>query len=572
MTRNRKRKHRSSAKRRFSILLGLCLVAAGAYFTVTEILPNPLHEKPDWKGMDKPVFVKGKLLDQSADGSGEQLRLPLQVLQEGIDPNIRYEKGTQSIILTTPVQVMHLQTGETKAQLNNKQIQLRFAPEEKNGVPYMPIQPLKELYGITFHEDPNTGAILLMRAGDTVQMGEVVGEPDSKTALRKGPSKHERILADMPGGTSLRIWGSDDSWYFAQMDNGYAGYVPKTKVTLGEKKTVPDVPQPPTQAERSWQGKPVNLAWEAVYKKKPDPSVIDQLSGVNVVSPTWFSIIDKEGNVRSKADTAYVEKAHEQGIDVWGLLDNSFDPDITSSAMATYETRLNAINQTIQFAKMYHLDGINLDFENVKTKDGENVSQFVRELKPLARAMGLIVSVDVTPKSGSEMWSRFLDRRSLGETADFVVLMAYDEHWASSPKAGSVSSLPWAEDAVRKILEEDDVPPEKLILAVPLYTRIWSEEIKDGKTKVSSKAVGMKTVKDIIAEKKLKPQYLDDIKQNYVEYTEDGVLKKIWIEDKTSLAERVKLAKELELGGVAAWTRSFGTQDAWEVLKDISSK
>lgn len=570
MTRSRRRGRRSSAKRRFAVVLGLCLIAAGAYITVTQILPNPLHAKPDWKGLDKPIFVKGELLDEGAAGSGEQLKLPLSVLQETIDPNIRYEKGTQSLILTTPEQVMHLQTGETEAQLNNKQVQLRFAPEEKNGMLYMPVQPLKELYGIDFHEDPNTGAVLLMKAGDTIQMGSVKGAADSKTPMRKGASKHEPILADMPGGTAVRVWNAEESWYFVQMDNGYAGYVPKSKITIGAKKKIEAVTEEATPAQRSWKGKPVNLAWEAVYQKKPDPSVIDQLSGVNVVSPTWFSIIDGQGNVRSNADTTYVTKAHAKGMEVWGLLNNSFDPEITTNAMATYETRLNTINQTLQFAKMYHLDGINLDFENVKTKDGENVSQFVRELKPLARAMGLIVSVDVTPKSGSEMWSRFLDRRSLGETADFIVLMAYDEHWASSPTAGSVSSLPWTEAAVRKILDEDAVPPEKLILAVPLYTRIWSEEVKDGKTKISSKAVGMKTVNDILTEKKLKPKYLDDVKQNYVEYTEDGVLKKIWIEDQTSLKERVKLAKELNLGGVAAWTRSFGTEEAWNVLKSIS--
>lgn len=570
MSRSRRRR-RPTAKRRLAVFLGLCLIAAGAYLTVTEVLPNPMHEKPDWRGMDKPIFVEGKLLDQPAEGAGEQLKLPLPVLQESIDPNIRYEKGTQSLILTTPAKVMHLQAGEKEARLNNRQVQLRFAPEEENGLLYAPIHPLKELYGITVHEDPNTGAVLLMRAGDTVQMGKVAGDAGSKTALRRGPSKHEPILADMAGGTTLRVWGSEESWYFVQMDNGYAGYVPKSKVALGEKKTVEAVQEQPTQAERNWAGKKVNLAWEAVYQKKPDPAVIDQMTGVNVVSPTWFSIIDGEGNVRSNADIAYVQKAHARGMEVWGLLSNSFDPEITASAMATYETRSNAINQILELAKTYHLDGINLDFENVKTEDGENVSQFVRELKPLARAEGLILSVDVTPKSGSEMWSRFLDRRSLGEAADFIILMAYDEHWASSPKAGSVSSLPWTESAVRKILEEDEVPPEKLVLAVPLYTRIWSEEAKDGKTKVSSKAVGMKTVKEILAEKKLKPKYLEDVQQNYVEYTEDGVLKKIWIEDKTSLGARVKLAKELKLAGVAAWTRSFGTEEAWNTLKDISS-
>ncbi|WP_244364178.1 glycosyl hydrolase family 18 protein [Paenibacillus cellulositrophicus] len=565
----RRRRRRPSAGRRFTIFLGLCLIIAGAYLTVTEILPNPLHEKPDWRGMDKPIFVEGKLQEEPAEGAGEQLMLPLPVLQKVVDPTIRYESGTQSIILTTPVRVMRLQTGQKKAQLNNKPVELRFAPEEKDGVPYMPIQPLKELYGVNIHEDAATGAVILMKAGDTIQMGTAKGQPDDKVKLRKEDSIHSPILADMKGGTPLRIWDSEGSWYFAQMDNGYSGYVRKDEVSLGDTKTIEIPPIPPTRAERSWKGKPVNLAWEAVYQNKPDPAVLDGLDGINVVSPTWFSIIDGKGNVRSNADMAYVNKAHARKMEVWGLINNSFDADITTSAMATYETRLNTMSQLLELAQMYHLDGINIDFENVKTKDGPNITQFVRELKPLAQDRGLILSVDVTPKSSSELWSKFLDRSALSEAADFIMLMAYDEHWASSPEAGSVSSLPWAEAAARKILDEDDVPPQKLILAVPLYTRIWSEASKNGKVEVSSKAVGMKTVKDILAEKKLKPKYLEDVKQHYVEYKEDGVLKKIWIEDAVSLQARVDLAKSLKLGGVAAWTRSFGTEDAWKVLKGI---
>ncbi|GAB6992452.1 glycosyl hydrolase family 18 protein [Paenibacillus pini] len=572
---NRKRQRlRSSAGRRFTIWFTICLVfTLAGYLIVTQVLPNSNHETPNWKGLSKPIFVKGKMLEQPADGSAEQLKLPLPILQETVDPNIRYEEGTKSVILTTLRQLMHLQTGQTNAELNNKPIKLRFAPEELQGTLYLPVQPIKELYGIATHENETTGAVLLMKAGDIIQMGTVSsGEDNDKIALRKGASIHEPIFADMPKGTKLYIWDTQGEWYFAQMDNGYAGYVQKKDITLGEKKTIDAPPNPQTPAQRSWEGKPVNLAWEAVYQRKPDTSVIDQISGINVVSPTWFSVIDGKGNVHSQADTAYVTKAHSRNIDVWGLLNNSFDPDITTNAMATYETRLNIMEQMLQFAELYKLDGINIDFENVKTKDGPNISQFVREMKPLAQAQGLILSVDVTPKSNSEMWSRFLDRRSLAEAADYIMLMAYDEHWAASPKAGSVASLPWTEAAIRKVLDEDQVPPEKLVLAVPLYTRIWSEENKDGKVKVSSKAVGMKTVSDILATRKLKPQFMDDVQQNYVEYTEDGVLKKIWIEDATSLKARVDLAKSMNLGGIAAWTRSMGTVEAWNVLKEISVK
>lgn len=288
-----------------------------------------------------------------------------------------------------------------------------------------------------------------------------------------------------------------------------------------------------------------------------------------MVSPTWFEIVDVQGNVRSKADKAYVQWAHKQDMEVWALLSNSFDADLTTEALASYEKRMNTIVQMLEFADLYDLDGINIDFENVYTKDGENVTQFMRELKPMAQAKNLIVSIDVTPKSKSEMWSLFLDRRALGTVVDFMMVMAYDEHWASSPKSGSVSSLPWVESSISRIIEEDEVPAEKLILGVPLYTRIWSETTEKGKTKVSSKAVSMNAVQEILTEKKLTPKLDKDAGQNYVEYKEDGILRKIWIEDKLSLQGRVKLAKSFGLGGVASWTRSLGNQEAWETLQTI---
>jgi spore germination protein len=328
-------------------------------------------------------------------------------------------------------------------------------------------------------------------------------------------------------------------------------------------------PVAPTRAERSWKGKPVNMFWEAVYERKPNPAKFADLPGINVVSPTWFSIIDVNGNVRSQADSAYVDWAHTQGMEVWGLLSNSFEADLTTEALSTYDRRMNTIVQMLKYADLYNLDGINIDFENVYTKDGPNVTQFMRELKPMAQSRNLIVSIDVTPKSNSEMWSLFLDRRALGAVSDFLIVMAYDEHWAASPVAGSVASLPWVKNSINRIIEEDEVPAEKLILGIPLYTRIWTEKTEKGETKVSSKAVSMNAVQEILAEKKLTPVLDKEAGQNYVEYKEEDVLRKIWIEDKVSLAARVELAQSFGLGGVASWNRSFANPEAWEALKAI---
>jgi spore germination protein YaaH len=226
------------------------------------------------------------------------------------------------------------------------------------------------------------------------------------------------------------------------------------------------------------------------------------------------------------------------------------------------------IQQLLVFAETYHLQGINIDFENVRTSDKANLVQFVRELTPLLHEQGLVVSIDVTPKSNSELWSLFLDREALGRTVDYMMVMAYDEHWATSPEAGSVASLGWTENAVKRIIEEDGVPSNKIILSMPLYTRIWTGQ--DGEVK--SKAVGMDKVKDIIATKKLTPKFDQASGQNYVEYKEDSVLNRIWIEDATSIQSRVKLMHDLDLAGVATWNRSFQTASIWPIIDEAINK
>ncbi|WP_239004860.1 glycosyl hydrolase family 18 protein [Paenibacillus tepidiphilus] len=562
-------KKRGSRFRRFVLL---AVIAAAVYWVVFYVLPNRSHIDPDWRGLEQPVFVGGKLTGYSASGTGDSLLLPLPLLQGYVDEAIRYEEETKSVILTTASELLYMQENTTEASLNNQPLQLRLAPEEQDGVTYLPADTLKELYGFEIHEDTLTGAVLLMTAGESVPLGKVKGEAGDRTrALRNEPSIHAPIVADMPPGDVVRVWNSDFvDWLYVQMDSGYAGYVKAGDILSAGTKTVEPQESEPTRAERSWKGKPVNMFWEAVYENKPNPSKFGELPGVNVTSPTWFSIVDTNGNVRAKADKAYVDWAHQRGMEVWGLLSNSFEADLTTEALSTYDRRMNTIVQMLEYADLYDLDGINIDFENVYTKDGPNVTQFMRELKPMAQAKNLIVSIDVTPKSNSEMWSLFLDRRALGEVVDFMMVMAYDEHWASSPTAGSVASLPWVENSVSRIIEEDGVPAEKLVLGVPLYTRIWSETTENGETKVSSKAVSMNAVQEIISEKKLIPKLDAEAGQHYVEYKEEGVLRKIWIEDKLSLDVRVALAKEYGLGGVAAWNRSFGNAEAWEALQKIT--
>lgn len=547
-------------------LAGLLIVVAAVYAVVFYVLPNPLHVDPEWKGKDKPIFMQGKYTGYSASGTGESLMLPMQLLQKEVDSTIRYESETKSVILTTDSKLLYMQADNKAASLNNKPIQLRLAPVQSGDITFLPADSLKNLYGLDIQENKDSGAVLLMTAGESVSLGTV---SDNKAALRTEPTIHAPAVADMARGTAVKIWVVQGNWLFVQMDNGYAGYVQASAIAKKGTKTVEMKKDNPTRAESSWEGKAVNLTWEAVYNNNPDTSSIGKLTGVNVVSPTWFKIVDSQGNVRSQGDQSYVTWAHGQGMEVWGLLSNSFDADLTTGALSTYENRMRTIGQMMEYADLYNLDGINIDFENVYTEDGDNLTQFIRELKPMAQAKNLILSIDVTPKSNSEMWSVFFDRRALGSLVDFMIVMAYDEHWASSPESGSVASLSWSQNAIERILNEDEVPANKLVLGVPLYTRIWTEQTVDGETKVSSKAAGIDDVADIIRSKKLTPVFSKSTGQHYVEYKEGGVLRKIWIEDKTSLESRVKLAKSLKLAGIASWNRSFAGEGTWKALNGI---
>lgn len=565
--RRRQRRRRSGRK---SVLLGIILIAAGLWWVVMDLLPNSTHTEPDWRGMKQPIFVQGNMMDYPAIGSGEDLKLPLPVLQEAVDSHIRYEKETKSVILTTASTVARMELGSNKGKWNGKNTSFSKAPEQVNGVVYVPIAPLKKAYGITVHQDGENSAVILMNAGDRITLAQALPSKSGETvALRESPSVKSPILMDMPQGERLRVWGEEQGWYFVQTDTGFTGYVKTDQTESQGKKQVEVLPVPVSRAESDWKGKSVNLVWEAVYSRKPDPKAIGKLPGINVVSPTWFSVVDGEGTIDSKADPEYVQWAHGQKMEVWGLLSNSFDPDITTSFLSTFDTRSRAIGQILEYAERYKLDGINIDFENVYTKDKENLVQFMREMKPLAQQKGLIISIDVTPKSNSEMWSAFLDRRELALAVDYMIVMSYDEHWASSPKAGSVSSLSWSRRTMERIIEEDNVPSSKLILGVPMYTRIWTEQGENGGGKVSSTAVGMDKVRKLILEKKLEPQFDEAAGQNYVEYKEDKTLQRVWIEDETSLKARVELAQSLELGGIASWTRSLAVPEAWEVLKGI---
>lgn len=555
------------------ILIGFVLLLGGAGYAYWHYFwPNSSHQSPDFKGMSKPIFYEGRMLELPASGSKDQLKLPLAIIQNLVDPNIRYEEQSQSVIITTENKVVRLKTSQLTGLINEKPFTLRFPVEKIDGNVYLPIESLKEYYKIDIRESEDTGAVLLLQQGDVVQWGKVAsvsGKPNKLREMRATASIKAPILADLKQGDAVMLLSDENDWYQVQLPSGYIGYMKKSEIALDHVETVPFKEKTQTKAPWKPLGGKINLTWQQVFNKNPDTSKITPMPGLNVISPQWFHLADSEGNLKNAADLAFTKWAHTQGYQLWALFSNGFEPKQTSEALATYDKRIKMIKQLVSFAQMYQIDGINIDFENVYLKDKANVVQFVRELTPFLHEQGLVVSIDVTVKDGSENYSLFMDRKAVGEVVDYMMVMTYDEHWSTSPKAGSVASLPWVEKGIAQIMKEDNVPASKLILGVPLYSRVWTEA-KDGK--VTSKAVGMDAVQKIVKDQKLTPTLDSDSGQNYVQYKDGDNTIKIWIEDAESMKSRTELVKKYDLAGIASWSRTFETPDIWNVIKETLEK
>ena len=321
--------------------------------------------------------------------------------------------------------------------------------------------------------------------------------------------------------------------------------------------------------EKQISGK-VNMVWDyfSQYHQAPDRTGT-QIDGLNVISPAFFYINNKgqyKENVGNDGKD-YIEWAHNNNYKVWAMVSNSYENNMietTSKIMNSYENRQELIENIIDSCVKYKLDGINIDFENMKMEDKDMFSRFIIELTPRIKEMGLVISVDVTAPDGGETWSLCFDRNVIGHVADYIVFMAYDQNTSGSKTAGTTSGYNWIESNLKKFLKTEEIKPEKIILGIPFYTRLWTES-SDGK--LSSSVVDMKDVEKVLP-KNYEKQWLDNLKQNYVEFQEKGNTKKIWIEDLESIKAKASLVNSNNLGGIAAWAKDRESSEVWGIIKN----
>lgn len=492
---------------------------------------------------------------------GEQIMVPADILIDYFDINTTWEKERNNIIITDFQRVIRMKGQQDWAKINSNIITLSHAPIFIEDMPLIPIRDIQNYFYIDSTMAEETNTVILASTRKTKNLIKISSEV---TRVRMGLSLWEKVVDMVLKDDIVEFYYTDNSeWLKIVTPRGIIGYIKKEQ---GEILQISKSIEEPVEIDPIYNQK-INLTWDQIYSPNYSTENIPDMEGLNVISPTWFHIINGNGDIKSLASYGYVEWARNRGYKIWGLFSNNFDLEITTQVLNNSDIREKVILDVLDLHLMYNLDGINIDFENVYLRDRDVLTQFVRELSPMFREKGLIVSIDVTVRGGSDTWSKCYDRKALGQVVDYVALMTYDEHWAASPISGSVASIGWVERGLIGLLEE--VPNHKLLLGIPFYTRLW-EETKDsqGNIKVSSRAYSMSRIKNILEQNKADLTWSEENGQYYGEYRKGNSTFKVWVEDEKSIGLKTQLIRKYNLGGVASWSRGFEKPEVWSVIKE----
>lgn len=476
------------------------------------------------------------------------------------DKHIYEDKTTNKIITTYDKKIAEIGFKNNVININGSNVSIYAHAIEKNGKVYLPISEMSGVYNIETADIQETNIVTI----DSLDKGQKRAIVNSNVSVKASSNFIARTVDRIKKGDAVIVVSSNGGYSKIRTGNGKVGVI-KTKKLENEFTIREDMTE-----EKQISGK-VNLTWDyySEYATAPDRSGT-KFDGVNVVSPAFF-YLDTDGKLQENvgdSGQAYIQWAKNNGYKVWPMVSNAVaaksNLNITSKIMNSYEARKNLIEDIVNMCVKYNLDGINIDFENMKADDKDMYSRFIIELEPRLKDMGMTLSVDVTAPDGGETWSMCFDRNVIGDVADYIVFMAYDQNGASSTKPGTTAGYNWVKLNLVKFLQTEEIEANKLILAVPLYTRVWTTN-SSGKL-ISNNSVAMKNIDSVVPSNANK-QWDDNLKQNYVEYTDNGNKKQIWIEDLTSLKAKISLINDNNLAGVASWSADMAQNDVWSMIK-----
>lgn len=503
------------------------------------------------------LIQNGELLEEQAVLIGGEPYAAYTYVESQLNSCFYWDEETKGILLTTSGGVQTLLPGDAAvAKTPGRQPAVQ---QESDGKVYISLDVVKEYTDLDYAYYSNPNRVVIRNEWDGVEQAMV--QSGTAQVRQKGGIK-SLILTDVQKGDTLLYLENLDNWCKVMTADGYTGYI-RTE-DISEPEAIEARTAKKDSYERITRDHKINLVWHQSTSTESNDAMAEmtaEMTGVNVISPTWFSVTDGTGTISSLASADYVKLAHDAGREVWGLIDNfneAFD-ETTDLAYASVRSRI--IEQLLAEAASCGMDGINVDFENLKEAGIPHYLQFLRELTSAAHAQNLVVSVD-TPVP--QAYTMYYQRGEQARFVDYMIVMAYDEHFAGSEEAGSVSSLPFVQQAVEEMTRV--MPADQVICGIPFYTRVWTE--KFGQSAITSEVLGMDGAKNYAKENQMTETWDASLGQNVATVETSDARYTIWMEDEQSMEEKLKVIQSADLAGVAEWKLGFECADVWSLISE----
>lgn len=561
-----------NVKKKFQILAGVIALIgmlANLFVCIRKYMPSSQRmSSEEYFGQlgetEAAIVVEDHIAQEHAQIYDGNVYIDYTLVQNELNSRFYWDASVGLLLFTTPTQVFEIAPNTSAYAIDGESFDAGYdILHTTSAGMYLSMTFLQQYSDLNCQVYETPKRVVITYGSEEVTTARIKKD----TVVRYQGGIKSPIVTDVTEDSEVTVLEQMDSWSKVLTADGYIGYVKNKQLADVTQTTRETVYAGPEYTSIHLDEK-VNLVWHQIDYQEMNSQFAEDtadVTGVNVISPTWYFLADSEGEITSFADADYVKSAHKKNMQVWALISN-FSADVDSTTLlASRAARQKVQNYLIGQAKEIGFDGINIDFEGIAQEAGCDYVQFIRELSILCRKNGIILSVDVPVPMD---FSKYYNREELGNVCDYVIMMGYDEHYAGSDIVGSVASMDFEETGIQNMLTE--VSKDKLISAIPFYTRLWyTETLADGTANVTSEAYSMDNIEALLTEKGVTATYDESTGQQYAEWTDsDGKFCQVWLEDENSIAARAALVSKYELSGIAEWV--LGREQSW--VWDVISK
>ena len=561
-----------NVKKKFQILAGVIALIgmlAILFVCIRKYMPSSQRmSSEEYFGQlgetEAAIVVEDHIAQEHAQIYDGNVYIDYTLVQNELNSRFYWDASVGLLLFTTPTQVFEIAPNTSAYTIDGESFDAGYdILHTTSAGMYLSMTFLQQYSDLNCQVYETPKRVVITYGSEEVTTARIKKD----TVVRYQGGIKSPIVTDVTEDSEVTVLEQMDSWSKVLTADGYIGYVKNKQLADVTQTTRETVYAGPEYTSIHLDEK-VNLVWHQIDYQEMNSQFAEDtadITGVNVISPTWYFLADSAGEITSFADADYVKSAHKKNMQVWALISN-FSADVDSTTLlASRAARQKVQNYLIGQAQEIGFDGINIDFEGIAQEAGCDYVQFIRELSILCRKNGIILSVDVPVPMD---FSKYYNREELGNVCDYVIMMGYDEHYAGSDIVGSVASMDFEETGIQNMLTE--VSKDKLISAIPFYTRLWyTETLADGTTNVTSEAYSMDNIEALLTEKGVTAAYDESTGQQYAEWTDsDGKFCQVWLEDENSIAARAALVSKYELSGIAEWV--LGREQSW--VWDVISK